>query len=351
MSESKTQNKYKKGNALSVYSDNCLNQRSPLAGCTICETICPQHALSYLDGKWEATNCTLCGICAMVCPTQVFQIDMPYLLHLSPQPLSLCCSQNGTAPSEAMRINCFQQLTPLSILHLLYRHSSVTIYLPLEHCKQCTHQWYAQGLIQQLHAYRIPQDKLNIIVKEQPTSSEENVRRDMFRNFLHRTEQNSKKILVQTVEKISAEFTSKEITQKEPAVFPTRLPLYALYHKKQLPLFEQQELPFRKLSCSTCNFCGACVYICPTEALTIQRTETEKQLSFHAELCINCNLCQQICMQHGLQWGDFITAKEFVQSPEQLAYSSEQICSRCGHEFYQWPPTNPDIAPVCSFCK
>ena len=99
-------------------------------------------------------NCNLCGLCTLVCPTQVFQIDQPQLLQYEKnQPLQLCCSQNMTAPEQALRINCLQQLTPLAILHLLYQHGKLTLYVSSEDCQQCAHRWYPQGLIQQLEQY------------------------------------------------------------------------------------------------------------------------------------------------------------------------------------------------------
>ena len=342
---------FQKASALSILSANCINHHSPLADCNICTTVCPQKALSFQDGVFTAVNCNLCGICAMVCPTQVFQIDLPYLLNPSEQTLILCCSQNASAPAEALRINCIQQLNPLAIIHLLYRYSSVTIYLPVEHCKQCAHQWYAQGLIQQLDTYQIPSEKLQIVTETVQISENENQRRELFRDILHRTEDGTKKIMTNAIEKISAEFSSKEIAQKEPAIFPARLPLYALYVKKELPVPEEQELPFRQLKCDTCTFCGACMHICPTQAIEITNIDEEKHLLFHPELCINCNLCHKICLQHGLIWGDFFTAEQFLHSPILLAHSPEYLCTLCEHEFYQWPSKSLDEDAICSFCR
>ena len=93
------------------------------------------------------------------------------------------------------------------------------------------------------------------------------------------------------------------------------------------------------------------MHICPTQALEMKNEQEEKQLLFHPELCINCNLCNTICMQRGLTWEDFMTTKQFIQSPIILAHSQEQICSQCEHEFYQWPSTPDSTEPVCSFCR
>ena len=344
------QTNFQKARQLSISSANCLNQISPMAQCSICQQICPEHALSMQENQWTAVNCSLCGLCAMVCPTQVFQIDQYRLLQYDKnQPLSLCCTQNSTAPAQALRINCLQQFSPLMILYLLYHHPQITIYLAPEQCQQCRHHWYAQGFVQQLEQYQIPVDKLQIITHTpEPEPSAENQRRELFRDIFHRTEEHSKKAVTEAIEKISATFMSTETSSEQTEVFPARLPLYALYVKKQLPVQNESQLPFRLLECTTCNFCSACTHICPTQALTMQETDQEKQLLFQPELCINCNLCQSVCMPHGLQWNDFITRQQFLQTPFLLALSPEKICSQCEHEFYQWPASEKS---VCRFCQ
>lgn len=75
------QTNWQKANQLSMYSANCLNNISPFSQCTVCQDICPQQALYWQDNHWQAANCNLCGLCTMVCPTQVFQIDQQALLQ------------------------------------------------------------------------------------------------------------------------------------------------------------------------------------------------------------------------------------------------------------------------------
>lgn len=80
----------------------------------------------------------------------------------------------------------------------------------------------------------------------------------------------------------------------------------------------------------------------------MQEQDGQKQLLYHPELCINCNLCQQVCMQHGLQWDDFMSQQQFLHTPQILAHSAEKVCTRCEHTYYQWPA---DDSQLCSFCK
>ncbi len=345
-----SQTNFQKSTQLSIYSGNCLRTISPLAQCSICEQLCPEHALSFQDDRWNAVNCSLCGLCATLCPTQVFQIDQHRVIQYQKNhPLSLCCTQNTAAPAEALRINCLQQFSPLALIYLLYHHPQLTIYLSPSQCQQCRHNWYAQGLIMQLEQYQIPSEKLQIIIQapDESSASAQNQRRELFRDLFHRTGEHSKKAVVNTVEKLSATFSSAEAFVEQTEIFPARLPLYALYVKKQLPVHHQAELPFRRMECRACNFCSACTHVCPTKALTITDADNRRALQFQPELCINCGLCQSVCIEKGLCWDDFLTQEQFLETPQILAHSSEKICSECGHEFFQWPDTDDS---VCRFC-
>ena len=180
------------------------------------------------------------------------------------------------------------------------------------------------------------------------SAADGNQRRELFRDLFRRTERHSRKAAMQTVDKLTAVFSSAEVPVEQTEIFPTRLPLYAMYVKKQLPVQSEAELPFRQLVCSACTFCSACTHVCPTQALTLLTSENEKSLQFQPELCINCGLCQSVCMQRGLEWDDFLTQGQFLETPKTIARSAEKICSACEHEFYQWPDSEDSI---CSFCR
>lgn len=339
---------YQEATRLTIHTANCLRSLSPLAACSLCQDVCPQKALSWQNDTWTATDCTRCGLCVAVCPTQVFQLDYPALLQQQTgQPLSVCCNQNSQAPAQALRINCLQQLSPLTLVHLLYQYGQITLYLSPEACQQCPQQWYAQSLLLQLQQYHLPADKLQIVTQTpdvQTTATRQSGRRGFLHNLLQQTENRSKKAILQAAD----HFITDPAPQQKAAIFPARLPLYALYIKRQLSSPPDASLPFRQLQCTACNFCGACTHLCPTQALTMTETETQRQLQFHPELCINCNLCQTICMQHGLRWDDWMTQEQFLQTPQLLAHSAKQCCVNCGHDYYQWPA---DDESCCSFCR
>lgn len=340
---------FKAAEQLSIFSANCLNRISPLMHCSICEDVCPLHTLSFRDEKWQTSSCTLCGICAAVCPTQVYQIDLIPLLNTKKgESLKLCCTKNTSAPEDSIRINCFQQFTPLNILQLLYYHPKISIYLEPEVCDGCSQKWYFKGLTQQLKTYHIPTDMFEVITLSPKSDSKESDRRDFFHDLFHRTEQKSKEKALEIADNFTSVFVSEEQSEEEAAIFPQRLPLYASLLKKKLSVQEGETYPFQSLTCSACNFCGACSHLCPTEAVVLKKEDGKASLLFHPELCINCDLCTQVCMQHGLVWDSFLSQEDFMKTPVSLAQSPKKICSRCEQPYFLWPESDDDL---CIFCK
>ncbi len=45
----------------------------------------------------------------------------------------------------------------------------------------------------------------------------------------------------------------------------------------------------------TCDFCSACVGVCPTGALRAERSNVEKKLFFNSSLCNGCGICAAFC--------------------------------------------------------
>ncbi len=57
-------------------SDDFVWQRERCKKCDICQKMCPQHGLKFVDGVLtrDQAKCNLCGICALYCPDQAITI-------------------------------------------------------------------------------------------------------------------------------------------------------------------------------------------------------------------------------------------------------------------------------------
>jgi len=48
-----------------------------------------------------------------------------------------------------------------------------------------------------------------------------------------------------------------------------------------------------------CTHCGACLAVCPTDALSVDRSSME--VRFNDEECVACELCVKVCPPHAME--------------------------------------------------
>jgi len=343
---------FQKTKQLFIYSGNCVRYLSPLADCHICEDVCPRHSIRLTQDEIATSDCNLCGLCVALCPTQVFSLDQFRLMqNKSNAALSLTCAENTSAPTDALKLNCLQQLSPLTISFLVYRHVTVTLYVDDTQCNACAHRWLSSSLELQTKRLGLTEDSFRV-VHQTPAEqiSEGNQRRHFFSDLWQKTEQVSQKKVVEMADRATIAFSDRNTSHEAHEIIPMRLPLLALYVKHQLPNppANETELPFRQLLCTDCSFCGACIRICPTEALSFTEQDDALALAYRPELCIDCGICTAGCMDKGLQWGDYLTVSAFQKTPVLLASAKKQTCTHCNHVFYRWPKSEDSL---CRFCK
>lgn len=335
----------------------CSKLISPLSHCHICQDVCPQQALDFTGEQWQLTeDCTQCGLCTANCPQQVFQLDYPSLLQQAnrQEKLLLACQHNQLAPQQSQSVHCLQQFSPLQLLMLSQQYAEVVIYLSQQDCEQCTKGWYSPLLALQLQQYHLQDSHIRLIQQQYPETDANEDSNGQRRKFFRQLARDSKKIsgdfFTSTLNKWLDPFAAQEKMPGSSSILPMRLPLFTHYQQQvnSSPAGEDTELPFRQLSCQSCTLCGACAAICPTKALILRVEEKTKELLYRPEYCNQCNLCQDICFQHQLFWNSRLTIKQFLASPLQLSYSTEQICSQCNHAYYLDPPSSKQL---CSFCQ
>ncbi len=106
---------------------------------------------------------------------------------------------------------------------------------------------------------------------------------------------------------------------------------------------------------ATCNLCGFCVQVCPSQALVIHETDTVTTLSITDSACLACNRCSQICSTQALKLGE--------QQPDNaqrvLRESPRVHCLGCGEPMVsqaEWDTVSsqlgvPDWLRYCLDCR
>jgi ferredoxin len=79
-----------------------------------------------------------------------------------------------------------------------------------------------------------------------------------------------------------------------------------------------------------CTVCEACVRVCPTDALSMQRDAEGVTLDFDGGLCIGCEGCAPVCPERVVQIEKVTNLSRLAQGRFTLYRDSEVRCQACG---------------------
>ncbi len=87
------------------------------------------------------------------------------------------------------------------------------------------------------------------------------------------------------------------------------------------------------IDASKCIGCGACVNICPSNALTIKETYDKRIINYFIGRCIYCGSCADVCPVKAITiTKDFELATENIRDLNNRVVHYKAVCCRCGSE-------------------
>lgn len=328
--------------ALKIDSARCIKNKSPLARCNLCANVCPLKGLSFYNGEWEVSKCTLCGRCVNLCPCEVYHIDEKALLEQAPSKHLVLTCQNDRSTNYGLKLSCFKALGPELIFYLLRRHEKLSLVVSSKVCALCENEFSAEVLKLLLKRYHLPLENLFFVTEESDVNRFEGSLESSRRAYLTGA---YKRILNHSADVAIEEMADIDLVEKEALPLKRQL-LYQAYKNDELNK-DGETLPYPILEAKRCHFCGACEKLCPEEAIKIVEKEDEKYLLFQPVLCHFCRLCEEICMTKGLSWGEYLTKEAFFSAKwHKVAEAKERRCTSCGQHHY-----SHEGDALCYFCR
>ena len=373
--------------SISAQPRRCLRNHS--SSCSLCLDKCPVKAIS-IDSSEETRStprvdfrlCNRCGICAALCPTEVFKItditDEKILLYIEmlsdyTSALAFGCSyqaerQEMVNSVPVITLPCLGRLNEAMLLAPT-THGISTTWINSSSCEECPNQ--ALSLIKR--TVRTSQELLEIFQSQSkiflgPEPPKAVKKRRPFRKklppladfepfsrrgFFENIRKSVVEVGVLLVEGELAPFLREPDLPRAAYHLPGgRRSLLDLLKKLKKPDRSEVatgDFPFLSLKISeSCSGCESCVYYCPTRALTkVRLSEETAGLQFSISRCTKCDLCRELCPEKAIHYREFFNPDVLLsERKEPLISFGSYTCKRCKSEFLSSEPAN-----LCRYCR
>jgi ferredoxin len=341
----------------------CLHAQDQFSECAACFNICPVQAITV--GKppvLDAEKCESCLACLTVCPVGAFRADddvadlLTCATHIEDQPVELLCGlhphpETG-ADVEAIGIQIRGCLAGLGTGALLTLSALGLKRLTLraDSCSSCKwHSLHSEIHQQAERASRFGHVTITCVVEiaspvERPLWASKNPplsRRDLFR------------MMAKQGQVALARAMENGVTASKHQPGRDRLRLLSAVSHSTAPtsITHLREFGFATLTISTaCTACGTCGRACPTEALRFERNDEALtySLTFSAQNCIGCNLCEHVCLPDAITLNHEPTFEQVFSEKEPVVVESGSLvrCERCK----SWMAAREGVK-LCSLCE
>lgn len=283
----------------------CLRKRLNTNQCESCVRACPSGAISIqgLEVIFATEKCSDCMSCVALCPQDAFEssLDLDTVfsgVRSESQPFITCVRQKKRS-NEDITVPCVGIFSKQAITSLLFSRCG-TISINLSGCEECCNTSVANSFTRRL-------GEITDFFRDQNTTTISLLlNSDQVTDISCDRRAYLSNITSAAINLVSEPFIDSNSTSPKNEGKRRRIP-----HKVRLikELLEKTEKKYQdKISSlfqpeliigDECDCCPLCKGICPTGALSIDRS-SEKVLHFNAADCSFCKLCVEFCKKKAL---------------------------------------------------
>ena len=334
---------------ITVTSDRCSDVSCKTKKiCSACQDNCVVDAIDIGEGveiDWD--KCIKCGICAAVCPTEVFKIQAPSdnkilrSIAVSPKDENIiieCDFVNKSFQGKEKRqsysgrkiiVPCIGRFSETFLLLSTLSRGDKAKYVS---CTSDCSFLIGKEVIDKM--WRRTENLFKIFEKN-PIENKEDIHSD------NKDQTGRRELLRETrFQAIELPLSQKDqstglsnVNIKTPPQRAELLQLIEMYSPPTV-LIDKKEMHFSniKLSPEKCRLNGICASVCPTDALQFLGNNQGKELSFKMGLCVGCEACVYICPEEALEIDEEIDLG-LLSSQQTIMKLKYQLCTSCGKQF------------------
>lgn len=290
------------------YHGRCLRKRLNSNQCDLCVNACPSGAIS-IQGRevtLDEVKCSDCMSCVAACPQDAFEssLDLEVAFHSlknSSHSLITCIRQKKSS-HEDIAVPCVGIFSNQAISSLLFS-SCGSISINLSECGECCNNSVADSFIQRFY------DLNNFFHGHKTTEVHLHLQGTQLidvpcdrRAYLSNITKFATRAAAESL--IGAGPGPPQVEKKQRRV-PCKVKLVKdllgrieKASQEKISTLFQPELTIS----DECSVCPLCKGICPTGALSIDRTNSGKILNYDALDCSSCGLCVEFCKKKAISF-------------------------------------------------
>jgi formate hydrogenlyase subunit 6/NADH:ubiquinone oxidoreductase subunit I len=362
--------------AISAFPSLCKVARFQQSECRKCEHICPENAITVAVGPQINGDCSQCGLCLNVCPTEALYSDLDLDQLMDKQMMSLrarknefavtpCVSfhcQEAQAPNaESLGLRCLGNLTENTLLRSMLLGFEEVL-LSRGKCSDCR---LSQGgkMFDNLLATMQPLTKalgwddfsLHVLYEPRKLNGGDlNLsRRALFAGLIEKVVSHAAHADHIRDQDATELFDRSAEMKNQKRASPKRETLRTMLREENVAAFadetEALNVPWKKMTVDqgNCIACGICVAVCPTGALVKFQELGQVVRTINYALCSNCLLCQEACPKHVISFTENSSLADVVEDQiVEVARIDITPCVICGE-----PITPAEGGQICMTCN
>ncbi len=349
-------------NEITISSDRCIQKSYKIKKlCSVCQDNCEVNAINInelVEIDWN--KCINCGVCAAVCPTEVFKIQAPsdniilnrLIKKSSDDHISIECNfvnkkfhGNEKRPknkNSKIFVTCIGRFSEMFLLQNILSGVDRT------HFVNCTNDCQFSTGRKVIDEMWRRTEHLVMMFKKNC------VKNNNIESINDKTEQ--KKNITETrkqfLSNLSQSRFSEETISDDNKTLPLRLEILELIKQYSCESIRinRENIPFGeiKLSIEKCKLHGKCASVCPTNALILLDDNNGMKLNFRYGLCVGCGVCTYICPEEALDIEKTIDISQLNLVQKTIMEKKYVFCKNCGKHFSVKMGMNRLICDSCN---
>ena len=333
----------------------CTREMTFLSRCERCVQACPHEAIDLKGAVKVLPACTGCGACLTVCPTDAYRLPESSLGDILAQveraarktgSALLTCAKSRVIRQADVVLPCLARAEETLLLGAFAAGArEVTLVRgPCDGCENAPAMPRLERTVARLQGWAgaLPATTGLRLVSEgeappppRPRAEVEGERRAFFA-WMRRE---GLQVAARVADEVAAGWSGRPAASPRGTLSPERRLLLGLL--RRLPDSEgslpyDPEGPFADLAVDldACDGSGACVRVCPTEALKQPEGPDGFTLTFQTSRCVNCGLCVEHCEPKAIRFAPTILVAPLRQGTVRVAVRKATAhCTSCGLPF------------------